>query len=85
MGVVRFKLDRKGIRALVSSDEAQVVVNEAAEELRARAGDGFKVHSSNKGKRARAYIHASTKEAGMEQIKHHTLERVLGSIGGGDG
>lgn len=82
MSVVRFKLDRRGIRALVSSDEAQSVVTEAAEELRARAGDGFKVHSSNKGKRARAYIHASTKEAGMEQIKHHTLERVLGSIGG---
>ena len=85
MGVVRFKLDRKGIQALVSSDEAQGVVNEAAEELRARAGDGFKVHSSNRGKRPRAYIHASTKEAGLEQIKHHTLERVLGSIGGGDG
>ena len=85
MGVMRFKLDRKGIQALVSSDEARGVVNAAAEELRARAGDGFKVHSSNKGKRARAYIHASTKEAGLEQIKHHTLERVLGSIGGGDG
>lgn len=85
MSVVKFKLDRRGIRALVSSDEAQSVVTEAAEELRARAGDGFKVHSSNKGKRARAYIHASTKEAGMEQVKHHTLERVLGSIGGGDG
>lgn len=85
MGVVRFKLDRKGIQALVSSDEAQSVVNEAAEGLRARAGDGFKVHSSNKGKRARAYVHAGTKEAGLEQIKHHTLERVLGSIGGGDG
>ena len=56
MGVVRFKLDRKGIQALVSSDEAQSVVNEAAEELRARAGDGFKVHSSNKGKRARAFV-----------------------------
>lgn len=83
MGVVRFKLDRKGIRALVSSDEAQSVVNEAAEELRARAGDGFKVHSSNKGKRARAYVHAGTRDAGMEQIKHHTLERVLGSVGGG--
>lgn len=85
MSVVRFKLDRRGIRALVSSDEAQSVVTEAAEELRARAGDGFKVHSSNRGKRARAYIHASTKKAGMEQIKHHTLERVLGSVGGGDG
>lgn len=85
MSVVRFKLDRRGIRALVSSDEAQSVVNEAAEELRARAGDGFKVHSSSKGKRARAYVHAGTREAGMEQIKHHTLERVLGSVGGGDG
>ena len=85
MSVVRFKLDRRGIRELVSSDEAQSVVTEAAEELRARAGDGFKVHSSNRGKRARAYVHASTKEAGMEQVKHHTLERVLGSVGGGDG
>lgn len=85
MSVVRFKLDKKGVRALVSSDEAQAVVTEAAEGLRARAGDGFKVHSSNKGNRARAYVHAGTREAGMEQIKHHTLERVLGSIGGGDG
>lgn len=85
MSVVKFKLDRKGVRALVSSDEAQSVVTEAAEELRARAGDGFKVYSSSKGRRARAYVHASTKEAGMEQIKHHTLERVLGSVGGGDG
>lgn len=85
MSVVKFKLDRRGIRALVSSDEAQSVVTEAAEELRARAGDGFKVHSSNRGKRARAYVHAGTREAGMEQIKHHTLERVLGSVGGGDG
>nr|DAR73414.1 MAG TPA: type I neck protein [Caudoviricetes sp.] len=85
MSVVKFKLDRKGIQALVSSDEAQSVVTEAAEELRARAGDGFKVHSSNRGKRARAYVNAGTREAGMEQIKHHTLERVLGSVGGGDG
>ena len=84
MGVVRFKLDREGIQALVSSDEAQGVVNAAAEELRARAGDGFKAHSSTTS-RARAYVHAGTREAGLEQIKHHTLERGLGSIGGGDG
>ena len=62
MGVVRFKLDRKGIQALVSSDEAQGVVTEVAEELRARAGDGFKVHSSNKGKRARAYVRATLED-----------------------
>ena len=43
------------------------------------------MHSSNKGKRARAYVHAGTREAGLEQMKHHTLERVLGSIGGGGG
>ena len=83
MGVVRFKLDRKGIQALVSSDEAQDVVIEVGEDMSAREGDGFKVHSCFEGKGARAYVHAGTKEAGLEQIKHHTLERVLGSIGGG--
>ena len=82
MGVVRFKLDRKGIQALVSSDEAQSVVTEAAEELRARAGDGFKVHSSNKGKRARAYVRAGTREAGLRQARKHVLERVYGGGGG---
>ena len=40
-GLVKFKLDEKGIGALMTSQEARAVVASAAEELRARAGEGF--------------------------------------------
>nr|DAN70519.1 MAG TPA: type I neck protein [Caudoviricetes sp.] len=82
-GLVKFKLDEKGVAALLTSPEARSVVAGAAENLRARAGDGFKVHSSSGGNRARAYVHAGTREAGIRQARKHVLERVLGTIGGG--
>ena len=81
-GLVKFKLDEKGIGALMTSQEARAVVASAAEELRARAGEGFKVHSSTAGNRARAYVHAGTREAGIRQARKHVLERVYGSMGG---
>ena len=82
-GLVKFKLDKKGVQALMSSAEAHAVVDAAAEELRARAGEGFKVPSSPAGNRARAYVHAGTREAGIRQARKHILERVYGGGGGG--
>lgn len=82
-GLVKFKLNEKGVAALLTSPEARSVVAGAAENLRARAGDGFKVHSSTAGNRARAYVHAGTREAGIRQAKKHILERVYGTMGGG--
>lgn len=82
-GLVKFKLNQKGVQALLSSPEARAVVTESAEALRARAGDGFKVHSSTAGNRARAYVHAGTREAGIRQARKHILERVYGGGGGG--
>ena len=82
-GLVKFKLNEKGVAALLTSPEARSVVAGAAENLRARAGEGFKVHSSTAGNRARAYVHAGTREAGIRQAKQHVLERVYGTMGGG--
>ena len=81
-GLVKFKLDEKGVAELLTSPEARSVVAGAAENLRARAGEGFKVHSSTAGNRARAYVHAGTREAGIRQARKHVLERVYGSMVG---
>ena len=78
-GLVKFKLNEKGVQALLSSPEARAVVASTAEGIRARAGEGFKVHSSAAGNRA----HAGTREAGIRQAKQHVLERVYGTMGGG--
>lgn len=83
MGAVRFKHSSSGIKKMLKSKKAAEIVGTAAEGLALRAGKGFGVHRSNRG-RARAYVRAETPAARRKQARQHVLERVMGG-GGGDG
>lgn len=81
MGKIKFRLNGPGVAQMLQSREAQAAVDGAAKGLAERAGEGFKVHSSTTS-RARAYVRAGTRKAGLEQTRKHVLERVYG---GGSG
>lgn len=72
MSKIRFKLDRKAVRGMLRSQEAQAAVTRAAESVASRAGEGFKVEARTS-KRARAYVHATTRAA-QKAAANHALE-----------
>ncbi len=74
---VRFKVDSRGMQALLASAAARGAVSAEAARLRASAGEGFTTVTGH-GNRARAYVRPDTRRARLRQARDHVLERVLG-------
>ncbi|WP_168708053.1 hypothetical protein [Actinomyces procaprae] len=73
----RITLNKPGIAELLRSKAARAAVNDAANQVRARAGEGFGVVAGT-GNRARAYVRAETPDARRRQARDHVLERAAG-------
>lgn len=77
---VRFKPNHAGFRQLRTSAAVAQAVADAAEEVAARAGDGFEAQpveiTGGRG-RARAAVVTVTFDAMLTQARDHTLERSL--------
>lgn len=77
--MVKFKLNKSGVNALLRSPQAQAAVSAAADQLAARAGEGFGVENRTTS-RARAYVRPVSAAGEKRNRKERILERL--SAGG---
>lgn len=78
-GKFHIELISKGVRELLKSDEMQSNINEVAEEVARRAGNGYTVIPGTKGKtRANVRVQAESKEAKRDNLENNTLLKALG-------
>lgn len=76
--LVRFKLDRAGVRALLKSGAMQDVLAEQADAVAGRCGGGYETRSGMASTRALATVYPATAEARRDNHKNNTLEKALG-------
>lgn len=81
MAKVKFKLDLAGLNQLMKSGEMQAVLNSAANQIAAAAGDGFEVERAHPISFVGiAAVHAETTEARRDNSENNTLLKAAGSV-----
>ncbi|MBQ1756143.1 MAG: hypothetical protein IIZ96_05320 [Oscillospiraceae bacterium] len=76
-----FKLNLKGLNELMKSPEMQGVLNTAAAQIQAQAGDGYEVESAHPiSFVAIASVHTGDYKAMLDNSKHNTLLKAAGSV-----
>ena len=78
MSKVKFELNRAGVRELLRSQEAMIVCQEYANNIRNRAGDGYEVDTYVGTNRANASVYAATYEARKDNYENNTLLKARG-------
>lgn len=76
--MVKVELNRAGVRALLQSAEMEGVIRQHANEVQARAGDGYKAEVRVGQKRVYANVKADTARAYFDNLAHNTLLKALG-------
>ena len=77
----KFKLNRKGVRELLNSEEVADFCAEVAADVAAKAGVGYETaQPHHTGQRVAVNVYAATHEAYLDNLEHNTL---LKAIGGG--
>lgn len=77
MSKVRIELNSAGIRELLLSDEVESLCESKANEVMARAGDGYEVTTYKGKNRANASVHVATDKAYRDNLKNNTLLKAL--------
>lgn len=77
MSDFKLKLNSKGVRDMLRSQEMQAMLRERAEEIRGRAGDGYEVSTMAGKTRANASVKASTVKAIKDNKKNNTLLKAV--------
>lgn len=77
MGNVQVKLNTAGVRELLKSPEIKSVCNEYANQIAARAGDGYEVEPRNYPERSGYAVKAADAHAYYSNLKYNTLVRAL--------
>lgn len=81
MAKVKFKLDLAGLNQLMKSGEMQAVLNSAANQIAAAAGDGFEVERAHPISFVGiAAVHAETPAARRDNSENNTLLKAAGSV-----
>ena len=75
--MVKFKLNRQGVRELLKSDEMAIILKEKSREVKQRAGDGFEDDIYSGRNRLNAMVRASTFEARRRNRQENSLVRAL--------
>lgn len=79
MAKLRIKLNRKGVRELLQSEEIMNECVRIAQEKAAAAGEGYKSSSGYVGKtRASATVYPSSDAARSDNCRNNTLLKVFG-------
>lgn len=77
MSNFKLKLNSKGVRDMLRSQEMQAMLRERAEAIRGRAGDGYEVSTMAGKTRANASVKASTVKAIIDNKKNNTLLKAV--------
>ena len=78
MAKVRIVLNRKGVRELLKSQEMRAMLNERAQNIKARLGDGYKA-DTYVGSRVNAMVWASTRKTIKDDMDNNTIIKAMGS------
>ena len=72
-----FKLNRKGVRELMQSQEMQAVLQEKASQITARCGDGYESDVMVGKNRANAMVRAATSKAKRDNMDNNTILKAV--------
>lgn len=73
----KFKLNYDGVGQLLKSTEMQTILSEQANEIRNRAGEGYKQDTYVGPNRANAMVYADTYQAKKDNMKNNTLLKAV--------
>ena len=73
-----FVLNTAGVRELLKSDEMKNVIESYAEEIRARAGDGYGTRTHYSEQRVIVNVFAEDPEAIQDNLENNTLLKAVG-------
>ena len=78
MAKVKFKLNPKGVRELLQSQEMLNVCQKHANDIQGRAGDGYEVSTHSPGKtRVNARVSAATPKAVKDNLENNILLKAV--------
>lgn len=83
MSKVKFELNRDGVKELLKGAEMQGIINDYAQQVQNAAGDGYESEMVTGANRAWATVKAGTAHAYYSNLRHNTLLKATGGIGGG--
>lgn len=75
---IKFKLNRPGVGSLLKSQEMMNVCVSYADQVRARAGEGYEISTYVGKSRVNASVFPATKEARKDNYEHNTLLKARG-------
>lgn len=77
MNNFKFKLNSSGVQELLKSPEMQSILASYANQVAAKAGDGYEARYHVGKKRAYANVYAETAEAKRDNLDNNTLLKSL--------
>ncbi|MBP3891469.1 MAG: hypothetical protein J6D29_04780 [Solobacterium sp.] len=77
MSKMIFQLNREGVAELMKSAEMQEVINEYANNVVSRAGEGYDSQMYIGGTRCKAVVKAVSKQAIKDNLNNNTLLKAL--------
>lgn len=77
MGKVYVKLNRSAVREMLRSEEMQTVLEEQANQIVRRCGDGYEVSTSKGKNRANTQIETHSWKAYYDNLKNNTVLKAL--------
>lgn len=81
MAKITVKLNRKGVAAIMKSEEMQRTLASYGEAVQSRAGEGYVGEPKVYKYRAAYNVKAETVRAKRDNLKHNTLLKALGGAG----
>ena len=78
MANYRFELNRAGVGELLKSKEMHALMNEKANVVLGRLGDGYGMTVGTTSQRAKATVGTRTKKAATDNKKNNSLLKALG-------
>lgn len=77
MSKVKVELNYAGVGELLRSEEIAGAVKEVAEQVAARAGDGYATDTYQAGTRVIASVYTETEEAMRDNLENNTLLKAV--------
>lgn len=78
MSSFKFKLDEKGVRQLLKSQEMLNICTQHANEIQQKAGEGYEVSTYVGRNRVNASVITATYEAMRDNLENNTLLKARG-------
>lgn len=78
MGNVRIKLKRRGVRALLRSEEMKSICEDVAGGVLDRCGSGYAMDAHVGKTRVNAMVYVDSPKASRDNLKNNTLAKAVG-------